>query len=206
MSGDLCRIDGGEMNRLNLWPARRVKKYSFVWATLFIVGVCLVMNIRVVHFGRDLDREFRDLTVELDRLESRVNQFVRRNVLIPDAADISKRVEQVSTSLEDVNSVIVSQAFSFSRFSEAMENILPQEIRLTDLQFQEKDGEHHCTCTGLARSVEDMTKFLNLLSIDPLFKDPFLYFHREEKDEKSRSRKVETRFKIGFSIKPKEVF
>ncbi|PKK92131.1 MAG: hypothetical protein CVV64_01555 [Candidatus Wallbacteria bacterium HGW-Wallbacteria-1] len=193
------------MNRMNLWPARRIKKYGFVWATLFIIGVCGILNYRVLHFGRELNREFRDLSIELNQMESRVNQFVKRNVLLPDAKVLGQRVEEVSASIEEVNSVIEIQAFSFSRFSEAMEGVLPQNIRFTDLQFQEREGGlHTCLCTGLSRSVEDLTRFLNVLSSDPVFKDPFLYFHRQEKDEKSRSKLTETRFKIGFTIASRE--
>lgn len=190
------------MIRLNLWPARRMKSYSFVLPVLLIIFMYALMNVSVVEVGRELGNEYKGIEEVLEFTESRVNSFVRRHASLKDKEDLENALEKVTVEIREVNAAAESQAFFFSAFANLVESLLPQNLRVESLEFQnlEKLGQA-CMLTGRAKRLEDLTRFIDILARSGRFGEPFLYFHKEVETRKyEETIPGERLFKIGFPL------
>lgn len=190
------------MTRLNLWPAKRMKNYSYVLPVLLIVVMYGIMNFSIVEVGRELNNEYTDMEEGLDFTEARVNTFVRRHATLKSKESLEKSLTKVTAEIEEVNAAAESQAFFFSAFSNLLESLLPQNVRVESLEFQNLDKVGQtCMLTGRSKRLEDLTRFLDILARSGRFGEPFLYFHKEiepRKDEETIP--GERLFKIGFPL------
>ena len=162
--------------------------------------ILILSSILTVVFGLyDLrlylqkDREIEVYRKRLKALQGLVEKEAEglKRLEVPDGDEIRALVDRVRF----VNRLINEGSFSWIRLMNHLESTLPEEVSL--LQIQPGRDRRVVTITGMAKSLEDVFRFLRNLEGSQYFERSFLIRHSQEDDTVSKKEIVSFTIRTG---------
>lgn len=187
-------------NRMNLWPAVRQKRYTYVIPGLLFFAAFLVLNIRIMSFSRISGQTHHEIKQALEHLEKKVNASVISLAGIPDAIKLEQEYHELQKKYADINLAIRHQAFSFTAFVGLLESFLPQNLRVIDMDFNQNTRFGiTCILTGSVKDMATLTRFIEILEKHNDINNVFLHYHLERTDKNSNPLN-EFDFRVAFDL------
>jgi ABC-type sugar transport system permease subunit len=188
------------MKRMNLWPSRRIKKYSYIIPGLIFLIAFIILNIRISGYSRIADKDFSEVSEALEFSEKKVNSLLIKMAEIPDIKSLEKEYSQIARKYEHINSALRYQAFSFSAFAGLLESFLPQNLKVLDMDFnQNVKSKITCILTGASKDVATITRFVEILEKHNDINNVFLHYHKEKTDSRGALMN-EFDFRVAFDL------
>lgn len=100
-----------------------------------------------------------------------------KGMSVKDSGDLSKKINYI-------NVIIEKQAFSWTGLIYNLEERTPDEISITEII--PSIAENNIRIIGLAKTVDDIVKYVNNLQLSSYFKDVFLLEHNDVEIEKNK--------------------
>lgn len=120
-------------------------------------------------------REARTIEAELERVRQLDVQLVAE--AREEGIDLSEQALQgLAVEVDLANQLLEKRTFSWTKFLAGLEQVIPERLALSSVQFDAGGTVVHLT--GTAMSLEDITAFTVGLQDHPMFKDPVLAQHR----------------------------
>jgi len=134
---------------------------------LLVVVAATVFNItRVLQYSRN-DTE---LGLQASRDETRATELRRQAARVRTTVD-PKQIAIASAEARQANDLIDRRTFSWTELFNRFETTLPDEMRITSVRPQIEKGQFRVTMTVVARSVEDISQFMDRLKKSGSFSD-----------------------------------
>jgi len=181
-------------NNLSTRPFYNERRVQLGLAIIALVAVfATALNVsRVLHYSR-ADTE---LKAQASQEEAQAAEYRRAASELRASVD-ARQLDATSTEARQANALIDRRIFSWTELFNRLEATLPPEVRLTSVSPRvNEDGRFMITITVLARSVDDVSEFLQNLEGAGVFQRPLA---RQERinDAEQLEAVIETEYQMA---------
>jgi Tfp pilus assembly protein PilN len=138
-----------------------------LWLVLFIViaAAATVFNTtRVLRYSQSDTEQ----GTSASRDESRATELRRSATKLRNTVDV-KQIERASNEARQANDLIDRRTFSWTELFNLFEKALPDEVRITAVRPDVNEGRFRLRIAVVARSVNDISQFMNNLRATGMF-------------------------------------
>ena len=166
---------------INLSQHKYEKKLVFILFYIFIAGLIfstLFYNYKLISY-------YDDQLAGLNEKNANLNKELEKGRRIINEKGLSEKdVKALTKKINYVNMLVKKQAFSWTGLIYRLEENTPDEVNITEIT--PSFNKNNIKIIGLAKTVEDIVKFVNNLQMSSYFKDAFLLEHNNVNIEKNK--------------------
>ncbi|MDD5772850.1 MAG: PilN domain-containing protein [bacterium] len=160
-------------------------KYEKRSVIILFYSVIIALILSAVFYNYKLIYYYNDQLAGLNEKNADLNKKLETGRQIVNEKGLSEKDSSaLLKKIDYVNLVIEKQAFSWTGLIYHLEEHTPDEISITEIT--PSFAENNIKIIGLAKTVDDIVKFVNNLQLSSYFKEVFLLEHSEVEIEKNQ--------------------